>query len=204
MSHPGRTLFERLRISTTWFYTLCIAFLAIFGQSRYETSLLGILLFTLGGSLAAVGAFGRLWCSLYISGYKNNTLITEGPYSLCRNPLYFFSFIGALGIGLSTGNFTIPAMIIVGFSIYYPLVVSGEEARLAAIHGESFQSYRQSTPAFFLRFSSFREPGEYTVRPKIFRKDMGDAIWFIWAVCLLQLIAKLRGFHYIPILFNLY
>lgn len=204
MSHPGRTLFERLRISTTWFYTLCIAILAIFGQSCYQTSMLGSLLFTVGGSLAAVGAFGRLWCSLYISGYKNNTLISEGPYSLCRNPLYFFSFIGALGIGLSTGNFTIPVMIIVGFSIYYPLVVSGEEARLAVIHGERFESYRQKTPAFFLRFSAFREPDEYTVRPKIFRKDIGDAVWFIWAVCLLQLIAKLREFHYIPTLFNLY
>ena len=204
MSHPGRTLFERLRISLTWFYTLCIAILAIFGQSCYQASLIGMALFVLGGSLAAVGAFGRLWCSLYISGYKNNTLINEGPYSLCRNPLYFFSFIGALGIGLSTGNLTIPVMIIVGFAIYYPLVVSGEEARLAVIHGERLQSYRESTPAFFLRFSAFREPGEYTVRPKIFRKDIGDAIWFIWAVCLLQLIAALRTFEYIPTLFILY
>lgn len=204
MAHPRRTLSERLRISTTWFYTLCIAVLAIFGQSCYQSSLPGTILFTLGGSLAAVGAFGRLWCSLYISGYKNNTLICEGPYSLCRNPLYFFSFVGALGIGLSTGNITIPVMIVVGFSIYYPLVVSGEEARLAVIHGERFQLYRENTPAFFLRFSAFREPVEYTVRPKIYRKDIGDAVWFIWAVCILQLIAKLREFHYIPTLFNLY
>lgn len=204
MAHPGKNLFERLRISSTWFYTLCIAMLAIFGQSRYQSSLLVNLLFLLGGSLAAVGAFGRLWCSLYISGYKNNTLISEGPYSLCRNPLYFFSFIGALGIGLSTGTFTIPVMIVVGFSIYYPLVVSGEEARLAVIHGENFQSYRQSTPAFFPRFSAFREPAEYTVRPKIYRKDIGDAVWFIWAVCLIQLIAALRLHHYIPTLLTLY
>jgi len=204
MSHPGRTLFERLRISLTWFYTLCIAILAIFGESSYQATLLGKILFTIGGSLAAVGAFGRLWCSLYISGYKNNTLISEGPYSLCRNPLYFFSFIGALGIGLSTGNLTIPVMIIIGFAIYYPLVVSGEEARLAVIHGERFQVYRQNTPAFFLRFSAFQEPGEYTVRPKIFRKDIGDAVWFIWAVCLLQLIAALRAFDYIPTLLTLY
>lgn len=204
MSHPGRTLFERLRISLTWLYTICIAFLVIFGGSCYQTSMLGKVLFTIGGSLAAIGAFGRLWCSLYISGYKNNTLISEGPYSLCRNPLYFFSFIGALGIGLSTGNFTIPLMIIAGFAIYYPLVVSGEEARLAVIHGERFQKYMGDTPAFFPRFSAFREPVEYTVRPKIYRKDIGDAIWFIWAVCLLQLIAALRAFDYIPTLFILF
>jgi protein-S-isoprenylcysteine O-methyltransferase Ste14 len=204
MRRPGKTLCERLRISITWIYTLCIAVLAIFGESRYQTSLLGKVLFTLGGSLAAVGAFGRLWCSLYISGYKNNTLISEGPYSLCRNPLYFFSFIGALGIGFSTGNFTVPVLIFAGFAIYYPMVVSGEEARLTVLHGERFQSYRQSTPAFFPRFAAFRESGEYVVRPKIFRKDICDAIWFIWAVCILQLIAALRALTYIPTLFNLY
>lgn len=204
MAHPGRTLFERLRISLTWFYTLCIAIFAIFGESCYQTSLLSKALFAIGGSLAAVGAFGRLWCSLYISGYKNNTLIIEGPYSLCRNPLYFFSFIGAIGIGLSTGNFTVPIMVVVGFAIYYPLVVSGEETRLAVIHGKLFENYRQNTPAFFPRFSAFREPGEYMVRPKIFRKDIGDVIWFIWAVCLLQLIAALRVSNYIPTLLTLY
>jgi protein-S-isoprenylcysteine O-methyltransferase Ste14 len=46
------------------------------------------------GKLAAMIASHRLWCSLYISGYKNSQLITSGPYSLCRNPLYFFSFVG--------------------------------------------------------------------------------------------------------------
>lgn len=204
MAECCRTVFERLRISTTWLYTLCIVGLAIFGEGYYQSVFFGKVLFTLGCSLAAIGAFGRLWCSLYISGYKNNTLISEGPYSLCRNPLYFFSFIGALGIGLSTASLTVPVMVIAGFSIYYPLVVRGEEARLAAIHGDRFHLYRQSTSAFLPKFSTFREPGEYMVRPKIFRKDIGDAIWFILAVCLLQLIAALRASAYIPTLFTLY
>lgn len=204
MSHSSRTLFERLRISLTWFFTLFVIILAIFGQSSYQASLLGKILFALGGSLAAIGAFGRLWCSLYISGYKNNTLISEGPYSLCRNPLYFFSFIGALGVGLSMGNFTVPVMVIAGFAFYYPLVVSGEEARLAEIHGERFYNYCQTTPAFLPRFSTFNEPGEYTVQTKFFRKDIGDAIWFILIVFFLQLIEALRTLAYIPTLFTLY
>lgn len=204
MSHPRKTFFERLRISFTWFYILCIGVLAVFGQSSYQMTIVGRILFFVGGSLAAVGAFGRLWCSLYISGYKNNTLICEGPYSLCRNPLYFFSFIGVLGVGLSMGNLTVPALVVVGFSLYYPLVVTGEEARLALIHGERFQSYRQNTPAFIPRCSAFREPAEYVVQPKIFRKDIGDAIWFLWAVCLFQLIAALRSLDVIPTLFKLF
>ena len=204
MSHSRRTHFERLRISLTWCYGLFIAILAIFGESRLQTSLLGTVFLTLGGILAAVGAFGRLWCSLYIAGYKNKTLVTVGPYSLCRNPLYFFSFIGAIGIGLSTGSFTVPLIIICGFAIYYPLVVSAEEARLALLHGEHFHRYQQNTPAFFPRFSSFSEPKEYAVLPIIFRKDIGDSVWFVWIICLLQLISALRDFSYIPTLFTLY
>lgn len=204
MSHSRRTHFERLRISLTWCYGLFIAILAIFGESRLQTPLLGTVFFTLGGILAVVGAFGRLWCSLYIAGYKNNTLVTVGPYSLCRNPLYFFSFIGALGIGLSTGSLTISVIIACGFAIYYPLVVSSEEARLALLHGESFQCYRQNIPAFLPRISAFYEPAKYAVQPIIFRKDIGDSIWFVWIVCLLQLVSALRDFAYIPTLFTLY
>ena len=42
-----------------------------------------------GYSLGLVGIIGRIWSSLFIEGYKTKTLITKGPYSLMRNPLYF-------------------------------------------------------------------------------------------------------------------
>lgn len=40
--------------------------------------------------------FGRASCSLYIGGRKKQEIVSNGPYSLCRNPLYVFSFIGAV------------------------------------------------------------------------------------------------------------
>src|SRR5438874_6144411 len=46
-------------------------------------------------------AFGRIWSAAYISGRKNHELVVDGPYSLTRNPLYFFSFLGYLGAGLA-------------------------------------------------------------------------------------------------------
>jgi len=62
----------------------------------------GILMLAAGILLAGVGALGRLWCSLYIGGRKTHELVSAGPYGWCRNPLYLFSLIGALGVGLST------------------------------------------------------------------------------------------------------
>lgn len=43
-----------------------------------------------------VAALGRVWTSAYISGRKNHELVVNGPYSLTRNPLYFFSFFAYL------------------------------------------------------------------------------------------------------------
>ena len=47
----------------------------------------------LGFVLVVFGSFGRIWASLYIEGNKTKNLITAGPFSMVRNPLYFFSLI---------------------------------------------------------------------------------------------------------------
>lgn len=57
-----------------------------------------------GMAMIAVAVLGRTWSSLYIGGRKNAELVQFGPYSLMRNPLYTFSFIGAAGIGLQLGS----------------------------------------------------------------------------------------------------
>lgn len=60
-----------------------------------------------GRVLIAICILGRCWCTLYIGGRKGETLVSVGPYSLCRNPLYFFSFVGAAGVGAQTGSLLI-------------------------------------------------------------------------------------------------
>ncbi|MBY0531885.1 MAG: hypothetical protein K2P86_07925 [Xanthobacteraceae bacterium] len=48
----------------------------------------------------------RIFCSLYIGGRKISSLVVAGPYSVCRNPLYAASIIGAIGIGAQQGSAT--------------------------------------------------------------------------------------------------
>ena len=154
--------------------------------------------------LVAVAALGRLWCSLYIAGYKNKRLITEGPYSICRNPLYLFSSLGLIGVGFATETLSFPIAFIILFSLYYPLVIKGEEKRLLQLYGDSFTEYRSKVPAFLPKFKGYIEPENYTVKPIVFRRHLFDAVWFIWIVGIIELIDSFRGVGVLPSIWMLY
>lgn len=58
------------------------------------------------------------WSILYIGGRKNQMIMQDGPYSMCRHPLYLFSTIGVFGFGLAF----IPMIeLIKGFGTHYDL-----------------------------------------------------------------------------------
>jgi protein-S-isoprenylcysteine O-methyltransferase Ste14 len=161
-------------------------------------------LFVVGCVMATLGVVGRLWCALYIGGYKTQHLITEGPYSISRNPLYFFSLLGSVGVGLSSETFTIPIILTIGFLLIYPKVIMAEEARLRQVHGPAFDEYARRTPRFFPRWSLLVEPDEYVTRPAKFRRHALSAMWFIWIVIFIEVLENLREMGAIKPLFMLY
>ncbi len=174
------------------------------GKLETESPILCSGLFLAGCTLAAVASLGRLWCSLYIAGYKTQTLVMTGPYSICRNPLYFFSLLGALGVGLATETMTVPVIIIIAFLLYYPYVIRFEEDKLRAIHGDSFEAYCRKTPRFWPRWSLLTEPEEYTVNPRIFKRHIFSALWFVWLIGILEFIEALREANVLKTFFDIY
>ncbi|MES2468257.1 MAG: isoprenylcysteine carboxylmethyltransferase family protein [Verrucomicrobiota bacterium] len=194
-----------MRILFTRLFVGLLAGLILFSSSQWQPgpfSAAGILLVALG--LTSAAAVGRLWCSLYIAGYKKSCLVTDGPYAMCRNPLYFFSMLGTLGVALMTHTFTIPLLALISFAIYYPYVIRAEEEDLTKIHGAPFEAYRSRTPAFFPRWSLLKEPDTYQVKPRVFRNHMGSAVWFILAIGVIALLHAGRSLGHIPALISLY
>ena len=91
----------RLRATFAIYIALIVA--AAFVGPRQIGSPLTYYLTAIAGFLCvAFACLGRIWCSVFIAGHKDATLITAGPYAVCRHPLYSLSLLGALGLGLTT------------------------------------------------------------------------------------------------------
>ncbi len=165
---------------------------------RIHYPVVGQALSLFGWGLVGIGALGRIWCAVYIAGYKNETLVTSGPYSLCRNPLYFFSMAGAVGVGLATETLLIPAMVLLFFAIYYPDVIQKEEDRRKNRHPLAYLNYFEKVPAFIPRFGRLNEPATYVVNPVIFKRHLMDAIWFIWLCGLISVLTRLHSVGILP------
>jgi protein-S-isoprenylcysteine O-methyltransferase Ste14 len=194
---------NRIKLGQLFMAVLGIAIL--FTDSRWEEKgMTGGILFLFGAVLAGIATVGRMWCSVYISGYKKEVLVTAGPYSMCRNPLYFFSLLGAVGVGLATKTISVPFVIFVLFMVYYPFVIRREEERLARLHGVSFEEYRRKVPRFFPSFSLYKEPEEYAIKPGFLRGRFLDSLWFVWLIGMLGLIETLHRHNIIPVYFRLY
>ena len=195
-----------MRIFFTRLFALIPLALLVCGKSHWtgNSPAIAAFLFVSGTIAIGVAILGRLWCSLYIAGRKDRVLVVNGPYSLSRNPLYLFSFFGAVGIGLATQTFTIPLILTAAFMIYYPQIISREETKLSLLFPKEFPAYKASVPRFFPHHLRPLEVDDYAVNPKIFRRHMGSAVWFIWILGLLKIVELLHSYRLLPIFFSLY
>jgi protein-S-isoprenylcysteine O-methyltransferase Ste14 len=200
------SLLVRKRIFLQLVFVLALLFLLLISSSATAERwpLVGAMLFFMGVVLAAVGSMGRLWCSVYIAGYKMNVLVMQGPYSMSRNPLYFFSLIGATGVALGTKTIMVPVLVLFAFAAYYPFVIKSEEAALLKRHGKTFAVYLQVVPRFFPKWSGLFEPNYYIIMPKVVKRHMIFALWFIWPLGFLQLIEMLHRLRMLPTFFGVY
>jgi protein-S-isoprenylcysteine O-methyltransferase Ste14 len=195
-----RTSTEKHRILVSRFAALIVGAVIVLSRSYWEVAdeAVAFTLFLLGIILVGIASLGRMWCSLYIAGFKNKRLIAEGPYSLCRNPLYLFSLAGFVGLGFTTETFTFPIVFFLLFAAYYPFVIKAEELRLARLFGSEFEEYRKKVPRFFPRARPFSEPEVYTVNPRTYRRHMFSALWFIWIVGIFEVFEGLGDMSIVP------
>jgi protein-S-isoprenylcysteine O-methyltransferase Ste14 len=206
MSRQGSGLLfkiARLRVVVSRLFAAVIILLVLFTAPSFKQGSLPDTLFEIFGLfLLTVCSIGRLWAMLYISGHKTHAVITEGPYSVVRHPLYLFSLIGAIGIGLASENLLVLAAMIIFYLLYYPLTIISEERTLTEKFGQEYLDYIKRTPRFLPKLSLYKSPQQVMVNADIFLKNLAIATWFIWIYILLNFIEALQLNGQIPVLFK--
>ena len=199
-------MITKYRIGISRIFVVALVLVIAFSGSAWERQeqFITSILFMIGCVLVGIATLGRLWCSLYIAGYKKDVLVTSGPYSMCRNPLYFFSLLGAVGVGFASETLTLPAVLFLIFTIYYPFVIKSEEAELLKRHSDRYKTYFETVPRFIPKLSKLQEPDEYVVKPVIYRKHMFDALWFVWLLGIMEIIESLHEINIMPTIYNFY
>jgi protein-S-isoprenylcysteine O-methyltransferase Ste14 len=197
---PAISKLRKSRVYVSRLFAIVILLLALFtGHSFSQDGWLDTTFEMTGLFLLTICSMGRLWALVYISGNKSHEIITDGPYSIVRNPLYFFSFVGAVGIGLVSENLLILALIIIFYLTYYPFTIYAEEKKLENKFGEVYLDYKSKTPRFLPKFSLYHGPDEYTINADTFVRNFINGMWFVWIFILFHLIEKVQDTGLLPV-----
>ena len=185
----------RLRITQTWYLVLLL--LSAFGSHSLAGPLSDLLL-SAAAIVLVCGAFlGRIWCSAFIAGRKDETLVTSGPYSLCRHPLYGLSWLAGVGLGLATRSITLTVVTAFLLATLLWRASLAEEQLLTQLHGAEFSAYAAITPRFLPRRWSAALPATINVMPEIFLKSFRDSRAMLG---LYLLISTARSLHDLGVL----
>jgi protein-S-isoprenylcysteine O-methyltransferase Ste14 len=198
------TAAERYRLGFSWLIGLIFISIILFSKSGYEGSLSYEILELSGYVLIVIATLGRIWATVYIGGRKDEELCQDGPYSIWRNPLYVFSFFGAVGIILSSGKLIL-LFIIMPFFIYnYYFVIKGEEARLFELFGNEYAEYCKKVKRIIPNFNNYWSRNNFEIYPKVFFRSMVHASFFMWLFILLEFLEYFEeNTKLIPTLFYL-
>jgi protein-S-isoprenylcysteine O-methyltransferase Ste14 len=204
IGHSDLQLRQKARKRRIWLMALLVApFFLVTASAWPQNGMVGHGIEAFGAMLLLIAIFGRTWCTLYIGGRKRETLVTTGPYSVVRHPLYLFTMIGLVGLGLQTGS--IIAALIVTIIVGWPLaaVTRHEEKVLAERFGPQHRTYIGAVPAFLPNFALWRSEATLEIKPALAERTFLEAALMLLAVPLAELVHALQSRDLLPVLIRL-
>ena len=206
MTHTTVQPFAQIkRIRLLQVGVVLVAFLMIWTRPAWnEASFLHEAVEFGGVSLVWLCIFGRLWSILYVGGRKNNELITVGPYSITRNPLYFFSTIGAFGTGLMFGSVVVALALGAAALAVFFVTAAKEAVYLRTKFGEAYATYERRTPLFWPNPFLYVESQDARFSPRALKSTFVDGLAFMTIFPLIEFVEYLREIGSIPSFLALY
>lgn len=200
--------FDLQRVQKIRKWAVGLSLLAAVGVALFTTTLWGEGAFHEGVEAFGLGAMviaivGRAWCSLYIGGRKKAEIVDTGPYSISRNPLYVFSYVGAFGVGAQTGSVSMGLLFLAITMVVFHFTVAREEAWLRNAFGEPYAAYMRRTPRFGPDFSKWKDEETLSVRPEFFLATIRDGLVMLLAIPIFEAIEKLQDMGVLKALLHL-
>jgi len=113
-----------------------------------------LLWFVVGLLIVVAGEAVRVWAAGHL--YKNERVITSGPYAYVKNPLYLGTFLIMVGFCVMASSYLFLVVGLVVFVAYYaPFKQRRESGRLHERFGESWARYDREVPAYLPRFTPY-------------------------------------------------
>jgi protein-S-isoprenylcysteine O-methyltransferase Ste14 len=150
-----------------------IVVMLIWGSQEADFQILAI-----GTAMAIMGELVRIYGVAYIGGVSRTrtystgqNLITGGPFSHVRNPLYIGNLFLSAGLVVCANvNHYFTAAFVIFFFLQYIPIVNWEENNLREIFKEEFDEYTQKVPRWVPSFKA-----QYPDQDKI-KSDFAKAL----------------------------
>lgn len=130
----------RRRTTAGWLFFVLVA---VFSHGGRWPAFAGLLL-VLAGELFRTFSAGII--------KKDSVLATNGPYRLCRNPLYFGSFLLGFGLCVMANHIIVWLYFSIFFPVFYIAAIMKEQRFLEKEFGHAYRMYVKNVPAFFPLF----------------------------------------------------
>lgn len=192
----------RLRLTLAW-YVIVILLVAV-SHRPLAQGIAGSFADIAGLLLMSSAALGRIWTSTFIAGQKDAQLVTHGPYSICRNPLYALSIVGSAGVGLAAGSAVLTVATFALVLVVSLRAIGAEERFLLSRHDAAFRRYCTEVPRLLPAWKRYAPPPVIEVNVLVYAKAFRDAGSFILIFVILQLVDALRAARLLPTLLTLW
>src|SRR6185503_21204824 len=150
-----------------------------------------------------IGAGLRFWATLHIGGRKSDFVVSEGPYSLCRHPLYFGSILLVLSGARFLKSIVFAGALALLATAYFLFTIPAEEDFLNARLGEPYRQYcGRVRNRLWPSFRHFHTPTRMTVDVHSLYVECARASRWLWLPLLGELVGRVRAANWWPHLFR--
>jgi len=142
-----------------------------------------------------LGALVRIWATLWIGGRKKQTIVNDGPYRVCRNPLYLGTFAMVLGVALFLKSVVFAVAVVFVWFLYAWFVVPAEERYMRGRFAGAYDDYCRRVPRWLPELSLLRR--DEILRPVADRgavsREFLRMMWWVLLPLMALLTCHVRG-----------